>query len=168
MQPIHIIVLGASEQLWRRAELTEDIFDGTSGLACLLRLHLVATTKYSSPRSGLNNQGIIFHTKQHFQKQKKKRDLVLLIWWHRSPAPFPFLLVFCMLAGYLSLLNWWLQGVHQWDCCASVPSKRSIRAALIHVLSQLQFRILEPKQSHLLQLPTRESTKEGLAGPRTK
>lgn len=78
MQPIHIIVLGASEQLWRRAELTEDIFDGTSGLVCLLRLHLVATTKYSSPRSGLNNQGIIFHTKQHFQKQKK-RDLVLLI-----------------------------------------------------------------------------------------
>lgn len=50
----------------------EDIFAGTSELACPLGLHLVATTEYSSPKSGLNNQGIIFHTKQHFQKQGKK------------------------------------------------------------------------------------------------
>lgn len=68
----------------------EDIFAGTSELARPLGLHLVATTEYSSPRSALNNQEIIVHTKQHFQKQEKKKGLSTATLMDPKPSFFSF------------------------------------------------------------------------------
>lgn len=139
--PIHLSVLGASEQVQGGMEDCKKTFlAGPLDWACLLKLHLDEV----KPEEWLE-QRMIVHRKQDFQRWGE-RGLVsesdgpntqLLSLYHVSS-------ILCMLAGYLLLLKWWLSRTCQQTWRGSVASDRPIRGEQLWCrpsVSQLWLRI---------------------------